>query len=100
MAGVVQDDVLVTRPNSNAILPGCTRKAVVALAAERQLRIEERPFSIEEALGAKEAFITSATVFVQAVVTIDGKPVANGKPGPMTDRLRQIYVDFARATAV
>jgi D-alanine transaminase len=51
-------------------------------------------------LAAKEAFITSATVFVQAVVSIDGKTVANGKPGPMTDRLREIYVDFARATAV
>jgi len=50
-------------------------------------------------LAAKEAFITSATVFVQAVVSIDGKPVASGKPGPMTNRLREIYVDFARATA-
>jgi D-alanine transaminase len=97
---LTHDDVLVTRNNSSAILPGCTRKAVVALAEERQLRVEERLFSVEEALRAKEAFITSATVFVQPVVTIDGKPVANGKPGPMTDRLRQIYVDFARATAV
>jgi len=97
---LTQDDVLVTRQNSSAILPGCTRKAVVALAEERQLRVEERPFTVEEALAAKEAFITSATVFVQAVVSIDGKPVANGKPGPMTDRLREIYVDFARATAV
>ena len=94
------DDVLVTRQNSSAILPGCTRKAVVALAEERQLRVEERPFSVEEALAAKEAFITSATVFVQAVVSIDGKTVANGKPGPMTGRLREIYIDFARATAV
>ena len=96
---LTQDDVLVTRQNSSAILPGCTRKAVVALAEERQLRVEERAFSVEEALAAKEAFITSATVFVQAVVSIDGKPVANGKPGAMTNRLREIYVDFARATA-
>ena len=96
---LTQDDVLVTRQNSSAILPGCTRKAVVALAEERQLRVEERPFTVEEALAAKEAFITSATVFVQAVVSIDGKTVANGKPGPMTNRLREIYVDFARATA-
>jgi D-alanine transaminase len=96
---LTQEDVLVTRQNSSAILPGCTRKAVVALAEERQLRVEERPFSITEALAAKEAFITSATSFVQAVVSIDGKTVANGKPGPMTDRLRQIYLDFARATA-
>jgi len=97
---LTQDDVIVTRQNGSAILPGCTRKAVIALAEERQLRVEERPFTIEEALAAKEAFITSATVFVQAVVTIDGKTVANGKPGPMTNRLREIYVDFAKATAV
>jgi len=55
---------------------------------------------VEEALAAKEAFITSATVFVQPVVSIDGKKIANGKPGPMASRLREIYVDFAKATAV
>jgi D-alanine transaminase len=97
---LTQDDVLVTRQNGSEILPGCTRKAVVALAEERQLRVEERAFSVEEALAAKEAFITSATLFVQAVVTIDGKKVAGGKPGPITNRLREIYVDFARATAI
>jgi D-alanine transaminase len=96
---LTQDDVLVTRPNSSAILPGCTRKAVVALAEERQLRVEERPFTVEEALAAKEAFITSASSFVQAVVTIDGKTVADGRPGPMANRLREIYIDFARKTA-
>jgi D-alanine transaminase len=96
---LTQDDVLVTRQNSSAILPGCTRKAVIALAEERQLRVEERPFTIEEALRAKEAFITSASSFVQAVVTIDGKTVADGRPGPMAHRLREIYIDFARKTA-
>jgi D-alanine transaminase len=97
---LTQDDVIVTRNNSNAILPGCTRKAVVALAEERQLRVEERPFSVAEALAAKEAFITSASSFVQPVVSIDGKQVGDGKVGPMATRLREIYVDFARATAV
>jgi D-alanine transaminase len=96
---LTQDDVIVTRQNGSEILPGCTRKAVVKLAEERQLRVEERPFSIDEALKAKEAFITSASSFVQPVVSIDGKKVANGKPGPLTTRLREIYVDFARATA-
>jgi D-alanine transaminase len=96
---LTQDDVIVTRQNGSEILPGCTRKAVVKLAEERQLRVEERPFSIDEALKAKEAFITSASTFVQAVVSIDGKKVADGKPGPMAKRLREIYVDFARATA-
>jgi D-alanine transaminase len=96
---LTQDDVLVTRHNSSAILPGCTRKAVVALAEERQLRVEERPFSVQEAMAAKEAFITSATLFVQPVVSIDGTAIGDGKPGPMTNRLRAIYLDFARATA-
>jgi D-alanine transaminase len=95
---LTQNDVLVTRQNSNTILPGCTRKAVVKLAEERQLRLEERPFTVEEALRAKEVFITSASLFVQPVVKIDGKPVADGKVGPMAARLREIYIDFARAT--
>ena len=97
---VTHDDVIVTRQNGNEILPGCTRKAVVKLAEERQLRIEERAFTVEEALAAKEAFITSASVFVQGVVAVDGKPVGAGKVGPMTTRLREIYVEFAKATAV
>jgi D-alanine transaminase len=96
---LTKDDVLVTRPNSSAILPGCTRKAVIALAEERQLRVEERPFSVGDALAAKEAFITSASSFVQGVVSIDGRPVGGGKPGPMTIRLREIYVTFARASS-
>lgn len=97
---VTQDDVIVTRQNGNEILPGCTRKAVVKLAEERQLRIEERAFTVDEAVAAKEAFITSASVFVQGVVAVDGRKVGNGKVGPMTDRLREIYVEFAKATAV
>ena len=97
---LTQDDVIVTRQNGSEILPGCARKAVVELTEERRLRIEERAFSVEEALAAKEAFITSASLFVQAVVSVDGKQVGDGKPGPMTNRLREIYVDFAKATAV
>ena len=97
---LTQNDVLVTRENSSSILPGCTRKAVVKLAEERQLRVEERPFTVEEALKAKEAFITSASLFVQPVISIDGRAVADGKPGPIAARLREIYTDFARATGV
>jgi D-alanine transaminase len=96
---LTQDDVLVTRQNSSAILPGCTRKAVMALAEELQLRIEERPFTVAEALASKEAFITSASSFVQPVVTLDGQTIASGKPGSVSLRLREIYVEFARATA-
>ncbi|MHC4049178.1 aminotransferase class IV [Bradyrhizobium sp. 25ACV] len=97
---LTHDNVIVTRQNSNAILPGCTRKAVLALAEERRLRVEERAFTVAEALAAKEAFITSAAIFVQAVVAIDGVKIGNGKPGPMTSRLRKIYIDYIKATAV
>jgi D-alanine transaminase len=97
---VTRDNVVVTRPNSNAVLPGCTRKALLALAAEGRISVEERLFSVEEALGAAEAFMTSASTFVYPIVEIDGRPVGAGKPGPVATRLREIYIDFARATAV
>lgn len=97
---VTKEGVIVTRPNSQAILPGCTRRSIAALAQEHQIRFEERTFNVAEALEAAEAFITSASSFVMPVVKIDGQPVAAGTPGPLTTRLREIYVDFARRTAV
>ena len=93
---LTQDDVLVTRPDSHAVLPGCTGAAVRALAAEQGLRLERRGFSVVEALAAKEAFITSASTFVVPVVEIDGQAVGGGKPGPVAGRLRALYIAFAR----
>ncbi|RQS66519.1 D-amino-acid transaminase [Burkholderia sp. Bp8963] len=93
------EGVLVTRPNFSAILQGCTRKAVVQLAAERDIRIEERLFSVAEALEAKEVFVTSAGVLVQSVVTIDGNAIGDGRVGPVARRLREIYIDVSRARA-
>ncbi|WP_132256715.1 D-amino-acid transaminase [Methylobacterium segetis] len=89
------DERIVTRPLSTAILPGITRKAVLRLAAEEGLRIEERPFSVEEAYAAAEAFYTSASAFVMPVVAIDGRPVGEGRPGPRTRRLRELYLAMA-----
>ena len=91
---------LVTRPNSHAVLPGCTRRALLALAAERAIAVEERPFALEEALVAREAFITSASSFVQPVVAIDDRTIGDGTPGPATRRFRELYIAFARETAV
>ena len=91
---------LVTRPNSHAVLPGCTRRALLALAAERAIAVEERPFALEEALVAREAFITSASSFVLPVVAIDDRVVGDGTPGPSSRRLRELYIAFARDTAV
>ena len=86
---------LVTRPNSQAILPGCTREAVLALAAQSGISVEERCFSLAEAQGAAEAFVTSASTFVTPVVKIDGAPIGAGVPGEKTKLLRKLYIDFA-----
>ena len=92
---VSAEGVLITRQLGNEILAGITRKAVLKLAQEQQLEIEQRPFSIEEACNASEAFITSATTFVMPVVSIDGNPIADGKPGRLTRRLRELYIQAA-----
>jgi D-alanine transaminase len=96
---VTDENTIITRPNSTAVLPGCTRRALLALSGEHEIRVEERAFSVDEALAAKEAFITSATSFVQPVVMLDGNKIGTGKPGPLTTRLREIYIDFARSAA-
>lgn len=93
---ITSDNVIVTRALSNKILHGITRKAVLALAREEGLSVEERSFTPDEAKQAKEAFVTSASTFVTAVVKIDGVQLGDGAPGPLTTRLREIYIDFAR----
>jgi D-alanine transaminase len=94
---ITRDGRIVTRQVSNAILAGCTRKSVIRLAELSQLKIEERPFTVEEAMNAAEAFITSASSFVMPVVTIDGTAIGDGKPGPIATKLREIYLDYATA---
>ena len=88
---------IVTRPLSTAVLPGITRAAVLKLVERHALRLDERPFSVAEAFDAAEAFLTNASSFVTPVVKIDGKPVADGKPGPMTTELRKLYFAMAEA---
>ncbi|WP_318578654.1 D-amino-acid transaminase [Ochrobactrum sp. AN78] len=97
---VTQDDVIVTRPNSNAVLPGCTRLSLLKLIAETGMKLEERLFTIDEAYAAKEAFMTSAGTFVTPISFIDNKPIGGGKPGPVALKLREIYLDHARRTAI
>jgi D-alanine transaminase len=87
---------IVTRENSHKVLPGCTRKALLDLVRETGLTIEERPFTLEEAYGAQEAFITSATNFVMPVVEIDGRKIGGGQVGPTARRLRELYLKHAR----
>jgi D-alanine transaminase len=90
---------VVTRDLSVAILHGITRAAVLALAREAQLRVEERPFTPEEAKRAAEAFVTAASAFVTPVVEIDGTRIGAGRPGPVTRRLRELYIVESRARA-
>jgi D-alanine transaminase len=94
------DNVLITRPDSHSVLPGCTALAVAALAAEQDLVIDRRAFTVAEALAAREAFITSASTLVMPVVSIDNAPVGDGRPGPLAARLRRLYIERARATAI
>jgi len=97
---VTKAGAIVTRPNSEAILPGCTRRSVMALAQEHGLAIEERVFSVAEAHDAAEAFLTSASNLVLPIIEIDGRALGDGIPGRHATRLRALYLDFARASAV
>ena len=99
-AYIVKDGVIVTRELSHDILHGITRAAVLRFAAEAQMKIEERSFTIAEAQEADEAFVTSASAFVMPVVEIDGKPVGTGKIGAIATRLREIYLEESRKAAV
>ena len=99
-AYIVKDDTIITRELSNDILHGITRAAVLRYARERQVRIEERAFTPDEAREADEAFITAASTFVMPVVSIDGATIGDGKPGPVARRLREIYLEESRKSAV
>lgn len=92
---VTRDATIITRHLSDDILHGITRKAVLRLAEEHGLQVIERPFSVEEACQAQEAFITAAGFFVLPVIRIDNTVLDNGKPGPITAKLRSIYIDMA-----
>jgi len=90
---------IITRHLSNAILHGITRVSVLELISQTNLELEERPFTIEEAHGAQEAFSTSASAFVMPVVSINGNQIADGKPGPHAIKLRELCLGAARKSA-
>lgn len=92
---VTQAEKIITRPNSRATLPGCTRRAVLQVAADQGLQVEERLFTADEAYLAREAFLTSASSLVTPVIQISGHRIGEGKPGPVTRRIQQIYLDLA-----
>ena len=95
---VTGDGVVVTRHLGSEILHGITRAAVLRLSREHQIAVEERAFTVDEAKSAAEAFITSASSFVIPVTGIDGETIGDGRPGAITTRLREIYIESARAS--
>ncbi|MEA2904911.1 MAG: D-alanine transaminase [Alphaproteobacteria bacterium] len=90
---VTGEGLVLTRPADHAILRGITRAVLIEAIKAQGLRFQERPFTVAEAYGAREAFVTSASQIVMPVVRIDGRPVADGKPGPVATALRR---DFHR----
>jgi D-alanine transaminase len=93
---VTRDGEVVTRPADNGILRGITRTVLVDVIAAQGLRLVERPFTVEEAYGAREAFVTSASQIVMPVTRIDGRPVANGAPGLVATALRRDFHRYAQ----
>jgi D-alanine transaminase len=88
--------VIRTQPLGHHILPGVTRRAVLRLVALEGVNLEERPFSVAEALSAREAFMTAASAFVLPVVEIDGVTIGDGRPGPVARKFRVLYIEEAR----
>ena len=99
-AYIVKGNRIITRHLSEDILHGITRAAVLRFAREAQMVVEERPFTIAEAKDADEAFITSASAFVMPVVEVDGVKVGKGTPGPVAARMREIYLEEMRKSAI
>ena len=95
---VTRSGRVVTRPAEFGILRGITRTVVLEVAAKQGLAVEERPFTVAEAHIAREAFATAATQLVMPVVTIDGKPVGDGKPGPVARALRSRFHETAETS--
>ncbi len=90
---ISKDNVLVTRNLSNDILAGVTRNSILRYSKETEIKIEERPFTIDEAINASEAFVSSATTFIGPVVEINNHMIGNGKPGEQSLKLRKIYIE-------
>jgi D-alanine transaminase len=94
------DGALRTRDTNANILRGITRLNLIDIAQAAGVPVVQRPFTVEEAKTAREAFITAASTFVMPVTEIDGVKIGDGRPGPVAKRLRALYLEAARITAV
>jgi D-alanine transaminase len=94
-AYIVAGNKIITRPLSNRILAGCTRRALFRMASEHGVEIEERLFTPEEAYKADEAFLTSASQFVMPITEIDGHRIGGGQVGPVVRKMRELFLEEA-----
>jgi D-alanine transaminase len=92
-AWIIKDGTVITYPKGHDILGGITRLSLLELANTTGTKLVERSFTLKEALTADEAFLTSSSAFILPVTSIDGHNIGSGKPGPVTQQLRQIYLD-------
>ena len=94
-AWIVDDGgTVITHPTGAAILNGVTRRSILEIARELRIAAVERPFTVDEAKSATEAFLTSTTSLLLPVTRIDGQPVGDGRPGPVSLRLREAYIGY------
>jgi D-alanine transaminase len=93
----VLDAAVLTRPNSNAILPGITRGLILRLAAQAGIPVREQVLKRSDLTQVSELFLTGTTSEVLPVVRVDGQPIGDGRPGPVTRRLQQAYAQAVRA---
>ncbi len=93
---VTEDSILRTRALDRHILPGCTRAALIETLQAHGIGFAESPIPVSSLRRAKEVFLTGATSFVKPVVTLDGKPVGTGTPGPVATALFSLYIQHMR----
>lgn len=92
---VTRAGTVVTRPADHGILRGITRTVLFDVIKGQGLTVEERPFALQEAYDAREAFVTAASQIVLPVVSLDGHPIGNGEPGPVATALRREFHRYA-----
>lgn len=97
---VDRDGALVTRPAEHGILRGITRTTLMDVAAKLGLKVREDFFTVDQMLAAREVFITAATSICYPVVEIDGKTIANGHPGTISQKIREAFFDIAEKTSI
>ena len=94
------DNNIITRNLSNKLLPGITRQTILEVAKKLKLTVNERPFTIDEAISANEAFISSASTLIAPVVKINNIIIGNGKIGPITGILRETYIKISKNQSI